>query len=335
MNRPDDADAGPWWRLVTPATAPGAVACFELAGDVEAALRRLGIASVGVGELRLRHLHSLDHVLVARISSTIAHLMPHGGIAIVRAVESALLAAGIPRSTAGAPATAFPEATTALEAHVLAWLARATSPEATDMLLDQPRRWREAGWDADKPPPRPRSDRDRLMDRLLVPPLVVALGPPNVGKSTLLNALARRRVSIVADQPGTTRDHVGALLDLDGLTVRYVDTPGVRDQGADPIEARAIAASLDVAQSADLVLLVTDQASPWRVPSRLAAQRSLTVQTRADLHPGDIGADIRLERMHVAPESAAGPLAAAIRERLLPRAAMLDPSPWALPDLPA
>ncbi len=51
--------------------------------------------------------------------------------------------------------------------------------------------------------------RDRVLRRLIDPPLVVAIGPPNIGKSSLLNALAGRSVALVADEAGTTRDHVG------------------------------------------------------------------------------------------------------------------------------
>ena len=331
MTGADDADPGPSWRLVTPATSAGAVACLELVGDVEEAFRRLGLAPVAVGELRLRALHGLDHALIARMTPNLAHVMPHGGIAAVRVAEAALHAAGIRRLGSVSPRIAFPEARTWLEACSLAWLAIAASPDAVDLLLDQPRRWRSAGWDPDAPPPRARNQQDRLLDRLLAPPLIVALGPPNVGKSTLLNALARRRVSIVADRPGTTRDHVGPMLDLDGLTVRYVDAPGIREHGVDPIEARAIATSLVIARSADLILHVSDHVTPWRLPAELAALPTLRVQTRTDLHGGDTDADIAVGRMHVAAESSATKLALAIRQRLVPREAALDPSPWVLP----
>ena len=334
MTPPVPPDAGVSWRLVTPSTSAGAVACFELLGDVDEGLRRLGMAPVPRGDVRLRRLGAIDHALVARPSPTMAHVMPHGGVAVTRAVEAAMESAGIHRARKVPPEAAFPEARSPLEARVLALLARAASPRAVDVLLDQPRRWRLAGWDPHQPPPRPRDERDRLLDRLIEPPLVVALGPPNVGKSTLLNALARRRVSIVADQPGTTRDHVGALIDLNGLVVRYVDAPGLRDQGADPIEARAIEVALDVARAADLVIRVGDMASPCRLPDDLASAPGLDVQTRADLHPGTNAATVRLERTHLDPEPSAIRLADAITRRLLPPDATLDLSPWAMPPVP-
>ena len=66
---------------------------------------------------------------------------------------------------------------------------------------------------------------------------VVLAGPPNAGKSTLLNALARRDVAIVSAIPGTTRDAIEVRCDLCGLPVTFVDTAGLRDT-SDPIEMR-------------------------------------------------------------------------------------------------
>ena len=68
---------------------------------------------------------------------------------------------------------------------------------------------------------------------------VVIVGAPNAGKSSLLNALARRDVAIVSDEPGTTRDLVEVALDLDGVKVRVTDTAGIRDD-AGKVEAIGI-----------------------------------------------------------------------------------------------
>ena len=66
-----------------------------------------------------------------------------------------------------------------------------------------------------------------LMQRLLDPPEVVLVGPPNVGKSTLINALVGRAVSIVHEMPGTTRDWVRELADFNGLPIWLTDTAGI------------------------------------------------------------------------------------------------------------
>lgn len=84
---------------------------------------------------------------------------------------------------------------------------------------------------------------------------VVILGPPNAGKSTLLNALAQRDAAIVSAMPGTTRDIIEVSLDLDGVPVTLVDTAGLRE-AQDAIEAEGIRRALNRAEQADVVLWV-------------------------------------------------------------------------------
>jgi tRNA modification GTPase len=86
---------------------------------------------------------------------------------------------------------------------------------------------------------------------------VTILGPPNAGKSSLLNALARRQAAIVAETPGTTRDLVEVRLNLGGYLVQVTDTAGLR-QTADPVEAEGTRRALARAQESDLVLLLLD-----------------------------------------------------------------------------
>ncbi len=83
--------------------------------------------------------------------------------------------------------------------------------------------------------------------------VVVLAGPPNAGKSSLLNALARREVAIVSPVAGTTRDAIEVRLDLDGLPVTLIDTAGLRDSD-DAIEAEGVRRARDLAAKADLVL---------------------------------------------------------------------------------
>ncbi|MEQ9640686.1 MAG: tRNA uridine-5-carboxymethylaminomethyl(34) synthesis GTPase MnmE [Alphaproteobacteria bacterium] len=85
---------------------------------------------------------------------------------------------------------------------------------------------------------------------------VVILGPPNVGKSTLLNALARREAAIVSATAGTTRDLIEVHLDLAGYPVTVVDTAGLRES-ADDIEREGVRRALARAEDADLKLLMT------------------------------------------------------------------------------
>jgi tRNA modification GTPase len=88
--------------------------------------------------------------------------------------------------------------------------------------------------------------------------LVVAIaGPPNVGKSTLMNALARREVAIVSPHAGTTRDVIEVQLDLDGYPVTVIDTAGIRES-EDPVEQEGVRRARARAAEADLVLWISD-----------------------------------------------------------------------------
>ena len=82
-------------------------------------------------------------------------------------------------------------------------------------------------------------------------------GRPNVGKSSLLNALAGRTRAIVSEHPGTTRDTVEAEIEIDGLPVRLIDTAGLRDS-TDPVEQLGVGFSREAIRDADLVLFVLD-----------------------------------------------------------------------------
>jgi tRNA modification GTPase len=112
---------------------------------------------------------------------------------------------------------------------------------------------------------------------------VVIAGPPNVGKSTLMNALARRDVSIVSAIAGTTRDLVEAPLDLRGFPVTLVDTAGIRESD-DPLEREGVARARKRAERADLTLWLSDGGD--EAPSPPASGRpTLVVLTKADLRP--------------------------------------------------
>lgn len=115
---------------------------------------------------------------------------------------------------------------------------------------------------------------------------VVALGgPPNVGKSTLLNRLARREVAIVTDIPGTTRDPIEVALDLGGVPVVMVDTAGVRET-SDPVEAEGVRRALARAADADLLLWLVEASDP-NPPRAPSVRRVRTVLTKADLVDSD------------------------------------------------
>jgi tRNA modification GTPase len=95
---------------------------------------------------------------------------------------------------------------------------------------------------------------------------VVIMGAPNAGKSSLMNALAKRDVSIITEEAGTTRDLVEVRLDLGGYRVNLVDTAGIRLSEAGRVEAIGIERALQRAALADLVLLVEDVTVPGSAP---------------------------------------------------------------------
>jgi len=117
---------------------------------------------------------------------------------------------------------------------------------------------------------------------------VAVIGPPNAGKSSLINALARRDVAIVSDTPGTTRDVLEVRLDLGGYPVILADTAGLREPG-DAIEREAVRRALARARAADLRLLLLDGAAIEPIKGldpQLQATAELTVWNKADLATG-------------------------------------------------
>jgi tRNA modification GTPase len=102
-------------------------------------------------------------------------------------------------------------------------------------------------------------------------------GAPNVGKSSLINALAERDVAIVSATPGTTRDTIETRVVLGGVPITLVDTAGLRD-ATDPIEAEGVRRARSRAASADLVMTVIEAGSPFQL-------NGLVIANKSDLHP--------------------------------------------------
>jgi GTP-binding protein len=91
-----------------------------------------------------------------------------------------------------------------------------------------------------------------------MPPIVVIAGRPNVGKSTLFNRLAGRRIALVADTPGVTRDRKQAEARLRGRDVTLIDTAGLEEAAPETLAGRMRAGSASAVEQADLVLFVLD-----------------------------------------------------------------------------
>ena len=87
---------------------------------------------------------------------------------------------------------------------------------------------------------------------------VAIIGRPNAGKSTLLNSLLNENRAIVSDIPGTTRDTIEEIINIDGILFRLIDTAGIREHTSDTIETMGMAKSLEKMREADLVVYLFD-----------------------------------------------------------------------------
>ena len=136
---------------------------------------------------------------------------------------------------------------------------------------------------------------DRLLStfergRLLREGLAIAIvGRPNVGKSSLLNALVGRDRAIVSPQPGTTRDAIEAELDLDGVLLRVIDTAGIRAT-RDDIEQEGVRRAREVAAKAELLVVVLDGSldltpADHELLAETAAKPRVLAQNKCDLQP--------------------------------------------------
>ena len=148
-------------------------------------------------------------------------------------------------------------------------------------------------------------DDGRRGERLREGAEIVVLGPPNAGKSSLVNALARRDVEIVTAEPGTTRDLIEVHLDLGGFPATLVDTAGLREAEG-TVETEGIRRAEERARHADLVLVLCDMtAEEFPIPSDLTVA-VLRVGTKVDLIESDGERRQRTKAFDVAVSSRTG-----------------------------
>jgi tRNA modification GTPase len=275
---------------LTTAPRPGAVALLQLHGpDVERVLQQLtGIDQWTSDRVRLADFAGIDRGLATMSSSgdrPWAQLMPHGGPRVVQKLIEKLTELGVNLQVNPDPVAVYPEADSSIQADTLACVARATSPAAIDLLLAQPVLWRHAMENPQTLDTDSISARTGALDRLIDPPSVVVVGRPNVGKSTLMNQMLGRAVSIVADLPGTTRDWVGGLVELGdvktGVSVRWLDTPGLR-ASSDEIEQRAIQIAAEMIASSDVLIAMRDPTCDWPEPGAMKRKPDIWVLNKAD-----------------------------------------------------
>lgn len=117
---------------------------------------------------------------------------------------------------------------------------------------------------------------------------VAIIGRPNAGKSTLLNTLLNENRAIVSDIPGTTRDTIEELINIDGILFRLIDTAGIRQHTADVIETAGVERSFEKMKQADLILFLADAGDEKNEVEKLKSEiennqfRYLLVITKVD-----------------------------------------------------
>ena len=239
-----------------------------------------------------------EELVVCRRSEDEVEVHCHGGEAAVQAVLTSLAEAGCHIVSWMAVVEMVPG--DPIEAQALKLLARATTLRTAAILLDQYqgalRRELELCVSLlldDKEGSRQAAyQRLQLLSRqsgvgprLVEPFQVVIGGKPNVGKSSLINALVGYQRSIVHDQPGTTRDIVSSRTAFAGWPVELSDTAGLRGAG-DVLEAAGVDLAIDRLSAADLRLLVFDASQPFDDGDRALAARwpdAIVVYNKVDL----------------------------------------------------
>jgi len=215
---------------------------------------------------------SAEELVVGLVGQNRIEVHCHGGRAAVQAVVRALVSAGCTERTWREHLATQHAGTIETEAWIA--LASATTERTGGILLDQARgalrREIEStigllqGGKTHKAQAKIQSllDRGRIGLHLTKPWRIVIAGQPNVGKSSLINALVGYQRSIVFDQPGTTRDVLSARTALDGWPIELIDTAGLR-KSDDPLEAAGISKAQETLATADLILIVYEAAAPW------------------------------------------------------------------------
>ncbi len=158
-----------------------------------------------------------------------------------------------------------------------------------------------------------RQDAARALDNaafglhLTQPWRVVIAGPPNVGKSSLINALVGFDRSIAFDQPGTTRDVLEVQTVIDGWPIRLSDTAGLRHDTDSPIESAGIALAAAEIAAADLILWVHDASQPGAVaiPEVVTQSPLLVVLNKIDRCQGGHATPVNTDRQYQTLETSA------------------------------
>ena len=267
----------------------GAIALIQLYGvNTKAILKKLTAKTDYVpNKLYLCQLSNIDEgmIVTRKVNGEDwVQIMPHGGPRVVQRLLSFLLEAGA--SMCPSSTTIYPEASTEIENDMLHAMAIAASAIAIEYLAAQPEIWKlfvDQYYDQN---PNDHFNsilkKSKSYDNLIYPPRIVIVGKPNVGKSTLSNFVTGKNGSIVADLPGTTRDWVAGLTQINHITVEWIDTPGVH-LSVDQTEQNAISLAKSVISNSDIVICIGDEVNGWLLETELDTKVDLWVKTKSDI----------------------------------------------------
>lgn len=311
---------------------------FDTAPPLFVAVNGREVASQRLNRLCFGHWGEVDReeVLVCRTSPDETEIHCHGGSAAIARILGDLKARGVNITT---PQTADEERSirglSLIEAECRAALIAASTRRSAAYLLTAADRLHRSLQPlltalTQAPECTPDFAVERLDEilrwsafglHLVAPWSIVIAGRPNVGKSTLMNALLGYSRSIVYDQPGTTRDVVTALSAIDGWPVEFADTAGIRDT-TEEIESDGIRRAWGRLATGDVTILLIDSSQPPTLEDRLLLSRfpdALLIAHKADL-PSQWGEPLPTHSIAVSSLNGAGveELIQRIAARLVP-----------------
>ncbi len=228
-------------------------------------------------------LNDFEHVVVCRVDENKVEIHCHGGVAVSNAILQSLEQAGCKIVDASELAIAEQKQlgeqgtdslSTSIERHCREALIQTLSERAAGVLLDQASGAlhesllrlisliEQAAWAEARAHLNSLLRWNDLGMHLIEPWRVVLAGPPNVGKSSLINALSGQSIAIVHHEAGTTRDWIESTTMIDGWPVTLTDTAGIRDTD-EQIEREGVRRAREQITQADLVVLVIDATIGW------------------------------------------------------------------------
>jgi tRNA modification GTPase len=281
----------------------GAIATIQICGEsaksiIEKIFRpkvELQNGKIHVGEV-IDNNKTIDQVTIGSIDNDTFTINCHGNPLIVEQICQLLQREGVELLTAEQLLARIDTSgnTIAIEAKLT--LPKVKTIEGTRIILNQiksgistvARNWLKST------PKQIAVEAEKIIEASQIAKLImygckmVLAGPPNTGKSTLLNRLAGREKAIVTNIRGTTRDWVSAECKIGSMAVELIDTAGLDESRANDIERGAQQSALDIIKQADLILLVLDNSEPneqltGRLIEIVSGKKILTVINKTDL----------------------------------------------------